>query len=54
MALKDDEREVVAVRGGLLLLVNGKPVSLPARIRSTDRISTVLRREWERQHPAAA
>lgn len=52
MTFTADERLIVAVRGGAVLLVNGKPVTLPARIRSTDRISTVPRTEWERRQAA--
>lgn len=39
--LKADERLVVAVPGGYVLLVNGKPSSVPCRITSSDTIATV-------------
>lgn len=40
-ALKPDERIVVAVPGGYILLVNGKPAPVPCRILSSDRVATI-------------
>ena len=41
--LAPDEREIVCVRGGWVLLVNGVPTRVPAIVRVTDRIGTVPR-----------
>lgn len=54
MTFTDDERLIVAVRGGAVLLVNGKPVRLPCRVSSRDTIATVPRAEWERTHGTEA
>jgi hypothetical protein len=50
MTFADDERLIVAVRGGAVVLVNGKPARLPCRISSRDTIATVPRKEWEQAH----